>query len=45
MPFGLTNEPAAFQQFINDILGNMLDVCVIGYLDDILIYLDLLDQH
>ena len=38
MPFSLTNRPATFQQFINDILGNMLDVCVIGYLDDILIY-------
>ena len=45
MPFGLMNGPAAFQQFINDILGNMLDVCAIGYLDDILIYLDLLDQY
>ena len=45
MPFGLMNRPAAFQQFINNVLGNMLDVCAIGYLDDILIYLDLLDQH
>ena len=45
MPFGLMNRPAAFQQFINNVLGNMLDVCAIGYLDDILIYLDLLDQY
>ena len=45
IPFSLTNRPAAFQQFINDILGDMLDVCVIGYLDDILIYSDSLDQQ
>ena len=45
MPFSLMNGPATFQWFINDVLGNMLDVCVIGYLDDILIYSDLLDQH
>ena len=45
MPFGLTNGPATFQQFINDVLGDMLDVCVIGYLDNILIYSDSLDQQ
>ena len=44
MPFSLTNGPAAFQRFISDVLGDMLDVCAIGYLDDILIYSDLLDQ-
>ncbi len=45
MPFGLSNAPAAFQRFINDILGDLLDVCMIGYLDDILIYSDSLDEH
>jgi Reverse transcriptase (RNA-dependent DNA polymerase) len=40
MPFGLTNGPTVFQQFMNDIFGDMLDVCVIVYLDDILIYSD-----
>ena len=40
MPFGLTNALAAFQCFINDIFSDMLDVCVLIYLDDILIYLD-----
>ncbi|KIN99141.1 hypothetical protein M404DRAFT_30604 [Pisolithus tinctorius Marx 270] len=38
MPFGLTNAPAAFQHFINTIFADMLDVCVVIYLDDILIY-------
>src|SRR5258707_2763613 len=45
MPFGLTNAPAVFQRFINEVLGNLLDVCVVGYIDDILIYLDSIDQH
>src|SRR5271156_6883221 len=38
MPFGLTNGPVAFQRFINDVLGDLMDVCTIGYLDDILVY-------
>jgi hypothetical protein len=38
MPFGLTNAPSAFQRFMNDIFSDMLDVNVIIYLDDILVY-------
>ena len=38
MSFGLTNAPAAFQWFMNDIFSNLIDVCVIIYLDNILIY-------
>lgn len=38
MPFGLTNAPAAFQRFMNDIFRDLLDVTVIVYLDDILIF-------
>ena len=38
MPFGLTNAPVTFQTLMNDIFRDLLDVCVIVYLDDILIY-------
>ena len=40
MPFGLTNASAAWQRFINDVLADMIDVNVIVYLDNILIYSD-----
>src|SRR5258707_6519383 len=45
MPFGLTNAPTVFQRFINEVLGNLLDVCAVGYIDDILIYSDSLETH
>ena len=40
MPFGLTNAPSAFQCFMNDIFSDLLDIHVIIYLDDILIFSD-----
>ena len=40
MSFGLYNAPASFQGYINKILAKKLDVFVIVYLDDILIYTD-----
>jgi len=45
MLFGLTNTPAAFQCFMNNVFSNLLDVCVVVYLDDILIYSDNITQH
>jgi len=45
MPFGLTNAPAAFQRFMNDMFSDLLDVCIVVYLDDILIYSDDIMQH
>jgi hypothetical protein len=45
MPFGLTNAPASFQRWMNEVLSDYLDVFCIAYLDDILIYLDSLEEH
>ena len=39
LPFGLTNGPAAFQQFINDTLGmDYLDNFVTAFVDNLIIY-------
>ena len=44
MPFGLSNTPASFQGYVNRILAKKLDIFVIVYLDDILIYTEDLGQ-
>jgi hypothetical protein len=38
MLFGLTNALATFQAYINNILRKYLNVFVVVYLDDILVY-------
>ena len=38
MLFGLSNASASFQGYMNKILAKKLDVFVIVYLDDIMIY-------
>jgi len=38
MLFGLTNVPASFQQWMNEILSNYLDLFCVAYLDDILVF-------
>ena len=45
MPEGLTNAPTAFQQFMDDIFMDMIDINVIVYLDDILVDSDNLTEH
>jgi hypothetical protein len=45
MPFGLTNAPATFQAYIHRVLGGLVDVCCIVYLDDILIYSENEEDH
>ncbi|KAG6328585.1 hypothetical protein ID866_10504 [Astraeus odoratus] len=45
MPFGLSNAPAAFQRFVNSIFTDLLDVCIIVYLNNILIYSQDMASH
>ena len=40
IPFGLTNTPSTFQDMMNHMFSDMLDVGVIAYMDDILVYAD-----
>lgn len=45
MPFGLKNTPAVFQRFMNDLFSDLIDIYVVVYLDDILIYSKNEEQH
>ena len=45
MPFDLTNTSIAFKQFMNNSFSNLLDVCFVIYLDNILIYSNNMSKH
>jgi hypothetical protein len=45
MPIGLTNAPVLWQQLINKVLYKYLFVFVIVYLDNILIFLENINEH
>ncbi len=45
MSFGLINAPTTCQEMINDALRQYLNIFVIAYLDDIMIYLITLKKH
>ncbi|CEL53142.1 Retrotransposable element Tf2 155 kDa protein type 2 OS=Schizosaccharomyces pombe (strain 972 / ATCC 24843) GN=Tf2-7 PE=4 SV=1 [Rhizoctonia solani AG-1 IB] len=45
MQFGLTNAPAVFQRFMDDIFRDLLDTTVIVYLDNILIFSNSREEH
>jgi hypothetical protein len=45
MPFGLSNAPATFQNMMNHIFQDLLDLGLIVYLDDILIYAETEEEH
>ena len=45
MPMGLTNAPATFQHFMNDIFQDISDLFVVVYLDDILVFSESIELH
>lgn len=45
MPFGLKNAPAVFQRLIDAALGDLIGVCCVAYLDDILVFSDNEEDH
>ncbi|MBW0486811.1 hypothetical protein O181_026526 [Austropuccinia psidii MF-1] len=45
MPFGLTNAPATFQKIVNDIFQDILDVYVVVYLDEIMVFSKSEEEH
>lgn len=45
MSFGLTNAPATFQNLMNDVFGDLIGRGIVIYLDDILIYSQMREEH
>ena len=45
MPFRLTNAPASMQRLMNNALHKYLDIFVIVYLDNVLVYLTSKEEY
>jgi transposase InsO family protein len=45
LPFGLTNGPATFQNYVNDLFMDCLDQFLTAYIDDLLIYSENVLEH
>jgi hypothetical protein len=45
MPFGLTNTPVTFQDMMNHVFSDMIDLGLVIYMDDILVYAKTLEEH
>ncbi|MBW0571410.1 hypothetical protein O181_111125 [Austropuccinia psidii MF-1] len=45
MPFALTNAPASFQNLVNDIFYDLLDIYVVDYLNEIMVFSKSEEEH
>lgn len=45
MPFGLCNAPATCMRYMQHVLRDLLDTCVVVYLDDVLVHSPTREQH
>jgi hypothetical protein len=45
MLFRLTNAPATYQALVNNVLRAYLDITVVAYLNNILVYSKTLEEH
>ena len=45
MPLGLTNAPATLQDMMNHIIRDMIDLGLLAYIDDLLIYAKTEEEH
>jgi hypothetical protein len=45
MPFGMANTPASVQNMIKEIFKDMIDLGVVTYMNDILIYSQTNEEH
>jgi len=45
MPFGLTNTLATFQDMMNDVFSEMIDISLLVNMEDILVYTKTKEEH
>ncbi|MBW0466723.1 hypothetical protein O181_006438 [Austropuccinia psidii MF-1] len=45
MPFGFTNDPSSFKNIVKDIFEDFLDIFVVVYLDDIMVFSSSEGEH